>query len=135
MARVAPRASAHSVHLLNLHLVFCVKYRRKALTAPILARLEDGSGRVLTALGCGLVEFSGEADHVHFLIHHPPSLPVSEIARRLKGRSADTLRREFPQLRRVHRQHLWSPGYFAASVGGAPIDVLRGYIENQDRPS
>lgn len=135
MTRVAPRASAHNVHLLSLHLVFCVKYRRKALTAPILARLKDGSGRMLAALGCELIKFSGETDHVHFLINHPPSLPVSEIARRLKGRSAHELRREFPDLRRVHRRHLWSPGYFAANAGSAPIDVLHRYIEDQDRPS
>lgn len=115
--------------------MFCVKYRGKALTAPMLARLEDGSGRMLGALGCEPIEFSGERDHVHFLIAHPPHMPVSEIATGLKGRSAYVLRREFPQLRRVCRGHLWSPSYVAASVGGAPIDVLRRDIESQDRPS
>jgi putative transposase len=129
MTRVAPRAGAHSAHLLNLHLVFCVKYRRKELTAPMLARLEDGTRRMLPALACELVEFSGESDHVHFLIHHPPGLPVSEMAPRLK-RSAYELRREAPRLRRVCR----GPGYFAASVGAAPIGVLRRYIENQRPP-
>jgi putative transposase len=89
---------------------------------------------MLAGLGCELIEFSGEPDHVHFLIPHPPRISISEIARRLKGRSAHVLR-EFPELRRVCRGHLWSPSYFTASVGGAPIDVLRGYIESQDRPT
>jgi len=114
--RSAPRSGAHCVYLLHVHLVFCVKYRRKALTAPILARLQDGSDRMLAALRCELIEFSGERDHVHFLIAHPPHMSISEIARRLKGRSAYVLRREFPELRR-------------------PIDVLRRYIKSQDRPA
>jgi len=133
--RPAPRYGAHCVYLLHIHLVFCVKYRCKALTAPTLARLQDGSDRMLDALSCELIEFSGERDHVHFLIAHPPHMPVSELARRLKGRSAYVLRREFPELRRVCRGHLWSPSYFAASVGGAPLDVLKRYIDSQDRPA
>jgi putative transposase len=133
--RPAPRSGAHCLYLLHLHLVFCVKYRRKALTAPMLARLQDGTARMLAALGREPIELSGERDHVHFLIAHPPHMPVSEITRRLKGRSAHVSRREFPQLQRVCRNHLRSPSYFAASVGGAPIDVLRRYIESQDRPT
>jgi putative transposase len=100
----------------------------------MLARLQDGTARILAALGCELIEFSGERDHVHFLIAHPPHMPVSEIARRLKRNSAYELCREFPQLQRVCRNHLQSPSYFAASVAGAPTDVLRRYIESQDRP-
>jgi putative transposase len=102
---------------------------------PILTRLQDGTGRMLPALGCQPAGLSGQADRARFLIGHPPSVPISETARRLKGRSAHMLRRKHPELRCIHHRHLWSPGHFTASVSGAPIDVLRRYIENQDRPT
>ena len=87
-------------------------------------------------MGADLREFSGEEDHVHLLVHYPPKLPVSALVNRLKGVSAHYLRKEFAG--RVNRHlmhgHLWSPSYFAASCGGAPLSIIRAYVENQRKP-
>jgi putative transposase len=83
-----------------------------------------------------LVEFNGEHDHVHLLINYPPKVSLSTLVASLKGVSARMLRKEFgdfhPWLKR--RGVLWSPSYFASSCGGAPIDILRKYIEEQQTP-
>ncbi len=83
-----------------------------------------------------LREFDGEDDHVHLLVHYPPKLPVSTLVNRLKGTSAHYLRKQFPDhVRRfLWGDHFWSPSYFAASCGGAPLSVIAEYIDQQKRP-
>jgi putative transposase len=80
-----------------------------------------------------LIEFNGEADHVHLLINYPPKVALSSLVNSLKGVSSRMMRKEFgdfhPWLKR--RGVLWSPSYFAASCGGAPISILRQYIQQQ----
>ena len=87
-------------------------------------------------MDCELREFNGEDDHVHLLVHYPPKLPVSTLVNRLNGVSAHYLRKEFTG--RVNRHlmhgHLWSPSYLAASAGGAPLAIIKEYIEQQKRP-
>jgi len=84
-----------------------------------------------------LREFNGEADHVHLLVFYPPKVPVSALVNSLKGVSARRLRSEYTG--RVNRArmngHFWSPSYFAASCGGAPLSIIRQYIEQQQRPA
>ena len=84
-----------------------------------------------------LVEFNGEGDHVHLLVSFPPKVAVSKLVNSLKGVSSRRMRQEFGELERHYwrGERLWSGSYFAGSVGGAPISVLRQYIENQKRPS
>ncbi|GAB3220515.1 hypothetical protein GCM10027447_04990 [Glycomyces halotolerans] len=84
-----------------------------------------------------LKEFNGEGDHVHLLVNFPPKVAVSKLVNSLKGVSSRRLRQEFPELERHYwrAKRLWSGSYFAASVGGAPLDVVRRYIEGQQRPS
>ena len=86
---------------------------------------------------CELAEFNGEANHVRLLVRFPPEVALSRLVNSLKGVSSRRLRQEFPDLRRHYRQanRLWSGSYFAGSVGGAPITILRQYIEQQDRPA
>ncbi len=84
-------------------------------------------------MGCQLLEFNGEVDHVHLLIQYPPKHSVSVIVNALKAASSRRLRSEFADLKRF--SNLWSRSYFAASVGGAPIEVLKQYIENQNNPT
>jgi putative transposase len=84
----------------------------------------------------GLVEFNGEHDHVHLLVNYPPKVALSKLVASLKGVSSRLLRQQFgdfhPWLKR--RGVLWSPSYFAVSCGGAPIDILRQYIEQEQTP-
>ncbi|KDP84801.1 transposase [Cupriavidus sp. SK-3] len=80
-----------------------------------------------------LVEFNGEHDHVHLLVNYPPKVALSNLVASLKGVSSRMLRQQFgdfqPWLKR--RGVLWSPSYFASSCGGAPLDILRQFIEEQ----
>lgn len=79
-------------------------------------------------------EFNGEADHIRALIEFPPKLSVSQIVNALKGVSSRRYgQRGYPKP--CGKTALWSPSYFATSVGGAPIEVLKQYIQNQDKPS
>jgi putative transposase len=82
-----------------------------------------------------LAEFDGEDDHVHLLVNYPPKVPVSSLVNSLKGVSSRLLKQRFPELeKRYWKGALWSPSYFAASCGGAPISIIRQYIEQQNTP-
>ncbi|WP_432972640.1 IS200/IS605 family transposase [Dactylosporangium sp. CA-233914] len=124
------------VHNLHAHLVFTTKYRRGALTDPILTRCQEIMADVCRDFGAELREFNGEDDHVHLLVHYPPSVALSKLVNSLKGVSSRYLRQEFAgHLRKyLWGEHLWSPSYFAGSCGGAPLAVVKEYIENQKRP-
>jgi len=88
------------------------------------------------AWGGELLEINGETDHVHLLASLPPAVAVSEFMNALKTNTARILRRDFKaHLKKVYSAPvLWSRSYCAISVGGAPLDVVRRYIENQDKP-
>ena len=99
--------------------------------------MEDVMREVCRDFECELVEFNGESEHVHLLVNFPPKVAISRLVNSLKGVSSRRLRQEFPELRRHYwrAQRLWSASYLAGSVGGATLEVLRRYIENQERPS
>ena len=79
-------------------------------------------------------EFNGESDHVHVLIEYPPKLSVSAMVNARSGVSSRKYGQEgFPKP--YGKEALWSPSYFAISVGGAPLEVLKRYIQNQEKPS
>jgi putative transposase len=129
------RHGRHVVFRLHVHLVFVPKYRRKIFDADALDRLRTAFSTVCGAFDATLDEFNGERDHVHLLIEYPPKVAVSGLVNSLKGVSARRLRQERPDIaRRYWRGGLWSASYFAASCGGAPINVLRQYIEQQRAP-
>ena len=122
--------------LLHAHLVFVTKYRRKLFTGEMLTFAEHTMRDVCIELDVELVEFNGETDHVHLLVAYPPTLAISVLAQRLKGRTAYAVRREFTRIcvRSRMRGHLWSPSYFAVSCGGAPLSIIKQYIDGQARP-
>jgi len=86
--------------------------------------------------GATLAEFNGEQDHVHLLVHYPPTVKLSTLVNSLKGVSSRMLHKEFPGHidRYLHKGHLWSPSYFAGSCGGAPLSIVAQYIEDQKSP-
>ena len=130
------RRSRHSVSLLHAHLVFGTKFRRTLFTGDMLTFCEHTMRAVCAELDVELVEFNGEADHVHLLIAYPPTLPISALVQRLTGRTAHAIRREYTGacVRARMRGHLWSPSYFAVSCGGAPLSIIKQYIDGQARP-
>jgi putative transposase len=98
--------------------------------------MEEVMRAVCTDVETELVEFNGEANHVHLLVNFPPKVTLSKLVNSLKGVSSHRQRQKFPDLVRHYRraQRLWSGSYFAGSVGGAPISVLRHDIQQQNRP-
>ena len=126
------RTGRHCVFTLHVHLVFVAKYRRDVLSELAIRDLASIFGEVCRRFGAVLVECNGEDDHVHLLVQYPPKVPVASLVNSLKGVSARRLRQRYRV--RTHREHLWSPSYFAASCGGAPLSIIREYVENQRRP-
>ena len=131
------RTGRHVVYDIHIHLVFVAKYRRSVFTKEILLELEDIFKGVCEDFESTLIEFDGEGDHVHLLVNYPPKVSVSKLVNSLKGVSSRLIRKkQFPSVQNsLWGGSLWSPSYFAGSCGGAPIDVIRKYIEAQKTPS
>jgi putative transposase len=131
------RTGRSCVYDINLHLVFVTKYRRDVFTKDMLSRLKDLFTETCDQMGCTLHEFNGEDDHVHLLLSFPPKLAISNLVGKLKGKSAYFLRQEYwKQLKdKLWGKHLWSPSYCAVSCDGAPLDVIKQYIQNQREPA
>jgi putative transposase len=130
------RTGRHCVFALHAHLVFVTKFRHEVFTDRHLQRMEEIMRAVCADFECELVEFNGENNHIHLLVTFPPKVAIARLVNSLKGVSSRRLRQEFPDLRRHYYRanKLWSGSYFAGSVGGAPLTVLRQYIEQQNRP-
>ena len=130
------RTGRRVVYQLHVHLVFVPRYRRKVFDADALERLRIIFGAVCGDFEAELTQFNGEPDQVHLLVNYPPKVAVAHLVNSLKGVSARRLRQERPDIsRRYWRGGLWSASYFAASCGGAPISILRQYIESQRTPN
>ncbi len=134
------RTKRHVVYSLHLHLVFVTKYRKKIFTEMMYERMHFHFHRVCNDFGCKLLETNGEKDHVHLLVETLPHTTPSRLVNSLKGVSSrfayaspyGVLRQEFPELEKYYwKGGLWSPSYFIASCGGAPLDIVKKYIENQ----
>ena len=126
------RRGRHSLSRLTVHLVCVTKYRRKVFDAGALEWLQGHFGKVCETMGCNLLACDGEADHLHAIIEYPPKVSISVLVNALKGTSSRLLRKERPDIAgRYSDGVLWSPSYFAASTGGAPLDVVRRYVEQQ----
>jgi putative transposase len=122
--------NAGAVFSLKYHLVWCPKYRRPVLTAPVDVRLKELVAAIAAEHGMTLHAAEVMPDHVHLFIEADPTLCVAEIANRLKGRTSHTLRQEFPTLR-SRLPTLWSRSYFAATIGAVSEATIRRYIEAQ----
>ena len=126
------RTKRHVVYALHLHLVFVTKYRKKVFSLLMMERLKYHCQKVCEDFGCRLIEIRGERDHVHLLVEPLPHTTPSKLVNSLKGVSSRMLRKEFPELGRYYwKGGLWSPSYFIASCGGAPLDIVKEYIEKQ----
>jgi putative transposase len=129
------RPGRHCVFNLHVHLVFVTKYRRRVFTKANLEQMHDVLETVCNDFEAEMIEFDGEDDHVHLLINYPPKVQISKLVNSLKGVSSRILRKEFPVLaKRYYKGVLWSPSYFAASCGGAPIAIIKQYIQSQQTP-
>ena len=133
MAPPELRRGRHVVHLLHAHLVFVTKYRGRILDARAHERLHQVFDAVCADFETDLDEVNGEADHVHLLVRYPPKVALAGLVNSLEGVSSRRLRAERADIR-ARGPSLWSPSCFAGSVGGAPLDVLRQFIEDRNAP-
>lgn len=125
----------HCVFAMHVHLVFVTKYRYRVFDGRAIESLRAMFTKICLDFEATLVEMDGEDNHVHLLVQYPPKVSVSSLVNSLKGVSSRMLRLERPDLmRRYWKGVLWSPSYFAASCGGAPINILKAYIEQQKTP-
>lgn len=126
------RSGRHCVFNMHVHLVFVTKYRKDVFTKPMLDAMEGMFKKVCLNFEAELTEFNGEDDHVHLLINYPPKVAVSNLVNSLKGVSSRHLRKDFPEIKnKLWGGSLWSPSYFASSCGGAPLEIIKQYIEQQ----
>ena len=130
------RTGRHCVFNMHVHLVFVTKYRRGVFNKQILDDLRIIFEHICLDFEAVLVEFDGEDDHVHLLIHYPPKISISNLVNSLKGVSSRLIRqKQYPSIKqKLWGNALWSPSYFAASCGGAPIAIIKQYIEQQNTP-
>ena len=126
------RTGRHVVYALHAHLVFVTKYRRDVLSELAIRDLQHIFTKVCTDFEAELIECNGEDDHVHLLVHYPPKIALSRLVNSLKGVSSRKLRSVRPEVSGRYRNGvLWSPSYFVASCGGAPLSIIRQYVEQQ----
>lgn len=129
------RQGRYCVFKMHVHWVFLAKYRRKVFDGDAIERLREIFTRVCLDFESQRVEMDGEHDHVHLLVEYPPKVAVSSLVNSLKGVSSRLLRKDRPDIQsRYWKGVLWSPSYFASSCGGAPIAIVRQYIEQQQTP-
>jgi len=130
------RRGRNCVFLMHVHLVFVTKCRRNVFTKLILEELRKIFQNVCKDFCAELAEFEGERDHVHLLVNYPPKVSVSKLVNSLKGVSSRLVRKTGdPTIQQaLWGDSLWSPSYFAGACGGAPLEVIRQYIEQQDTP-
>ncbi len=121
------------VYNINYHIVWCVKYRKKVLSADISNRLYElindiGSEKGFSVVTCKV----GDNDHVHCFVSAPPKISITQIVKYLKGISGNTLLKEFPELRKsLWREQLWNGSYFVETIGSTSEDNIKQYIERQ----
>ena len=129
------RHGRHCVFAMHVHLVFVTKSRRCLLDGEAMEQLRHIFSKVCTDFASRLVQLHGASNHVHLLVNYPPKVSVSSLVNSLKGVSSYVLRRRLPRIAKCYWKNvLWSPSYFAASCGGAPLEVIKRYIEEQANP-
>ena len=125
---------AHALYNLEYHLIICTKYRRKCITQPVFETIKDQFNKIAAIYGSEIEEISYEEDHVHVLLSVPPHEDLASLINILKSTSSRRIRKE-------HAAHLqkyywkpvfWSRSYLMLSSGGAPIEVIRAYIQEQE---
>ena len=127
--------NAHSVFLLHYHLVLVVKYRRRVFNKTISDRAKEIFEYIAPRYNISLEEWNHDVDHVHILFRAHPNTEISKFLNAYKSASSRLLKKEFPQIRqKLWEERFWSQSFCLLTTGGAPIDVIRKYIESQGKP-
>lgn len=124
------KSNSNIVYSCKYHVVWCPKYRRKVLVGEVEARLKEIVKEVCAELDCELIEVECDRDHIHLLVEVDPQFGIHKLVKRIKGRSSRLLRQEFQHLR-TKLPTLWTNSYFVSTVGGAPLEIVKQYVQNQ----
>ena len=124
------RSNNNVVYRCAYHIVWCPKYRRPVLEGAVDARLKQIIRDVCAERECHIIELETMPDRVHLLVECDPQYGIHRLVKQVKGRSSRLLREEFPSLKR-RLPTLWTNSYFVATVGGAPLEIVKQYVENQ----
>jgi putative transposase len=130
MSRITYKSNRNVFYSCKYHVVWCPKYRRKVLVEGIAERLATIIREVCQEHEASVVSLQIMPDHVHLLVECDPQFGIHRLVRLIKGRSSRFLRQEFPVLKRK-LPTLWTNSYFVSTVGGAPLAVVKQYIESQ----
>lgn len=124
--------NAHSVFLLYYHLVLVVKYRRKVFDDIISERAKEIFLYIAPNYKITLMEWNYDGDHIHILFKAHPKTEISRFINAYKSASSRLLKKEFPETRKkLWKEHFWSQSFCLITAGGAPLTVLKQYIESQ----
>ena len=126
------KSNKNVVYSCKYHIVWCPKYRRKVLVGAIAERLKELITQRCAEIRAEIIEMEVMPDHVHLLIDVDPQFGINQAVRSIKGFSSHTLRLEYPSLK-TRLPTLWTNSYFVSTVGGAPLEAIKQYIENQER--
>jgi putative transposase len=118
------------VYSCKYHIVWCSKYRRKVLVGEVEKRLKEIIQEIANELKIEIIEMETDKDHIHILCEIDPQFGVNKFVKLVKGRSSKILRDEFHHLK-TKLPTLWTNSYFVSTVGGASLEVIKQYIENQ----
>ena len=118
-----------SISLINYHFVWIVRRRRKVLVGAIDDRLTELINQAVVELGCEVIAVETHLDHVHLFLQSNTLLAPYQIMHKVKGFTAFTLRREFPELMRL--PSMWTRSYFCGTAGAVSGDTIKRYVENQ----
>ena len=124
------KSNKNVVYSCKYHVVWCPKYRRKVITGKIEMRLKELIKETASKIGAEIIEMEIMPDHVHLLIEVDPQYGINRAVRHIKEVTSHTLRSEFPSLK-SRLPSLWTNSYFVSTVGGAPLEKIKEYIENQ----
>ena len=124
------RSNHNVVYSCKYHVVWCPKYRRKVLVNGVDVRLKELIAEICAENRIEIIEMEIMPDHVHLLMEVDPQFGIHKAVKLIKGRSSRVLRHEFKWLC-SRLPSLWTNSYFVSTVGGAPLAVIKQYIENQ----
>jgi putative transposase len=125
-------SNAHSVFLLNYHLILVVKYRRKVFDDVMSERAKDIFSRIAPNYNISLQEWGHDEDHVHILFRAHPKTAISKFINAYKSASSRLLKKEYPSIReKLWKEQFWSQSFCLLTTGGAPLEIVKEYIQSQ----
>ena len=120
----------HCVFYHRFHIVWSTKYRYKVLTGDLRLRVREIIRQVCAENGVDIIRGVLSSDHIHMFVSVPPKLAISDLVRKMKGRSSRKIQQEFPQIRkRYWGQRFWGRGYFSTTSGAITQDIVLQYLE------